>query len=779
MTRLLFPMAFLLGAAAVVMMGATFIQSDMLAFMVTAVIGAVYAIGVLELRQFRQATSTLRRSLASLSQEASDRLTALDEWLMKLHPSLYSAVRLRIEGDRVALPAPVLTPYLVSLLVMLGLLGTFVGMVETLKGAVVALEGSTELEAIRKGLTAPMAGLGLAFGTSVAGVAASAMLGLMSALSRRDRILATRQLDGKIVTVLRRFSMTHSRQETFKALQVQSQNLPEIAEKLHLLADRMEHVSNDLGEQLVANQDRFHASVETMYKDLAASVDKSLRDSIAENGRVLAESARLVGEGVRPVVQEAMANISSEISQSVQSTHLQLDRTVQAQLQTVSGQFAQTSEEVARAWQDGLAAHERSNDALIHGMSGSFGAFSDQFGRASADVLDSINKTTITWSEHQEASEKSRLDLWTDALQETQRQAASQSEKASASIIGELRTVAETQQASLKSLTLDMGTLSSELTTQLQQSAEEAISRQQQVTAAIDETARSMAESAQTSSTQMLSEMSRLLGASEALIKARVETETAWLKGHDQRMEQLTATLRNELVTLRDDEAKRGQAAVDRLIDLESTVTKHLATLGKALEDPMTRLIQTASETPRAAAEVIGQLRQEISNNIERDNSLLEERSRLMAELDAVSDSLSQASSGQLAAIEKLVDSSTEMLQQIGEQFSKNVETEVSKGSEIADHFAVSAAEISSLGEAFTVAVNLYNDSNSRLIESLRHIESTLDKSSTRSDEQLGYYVAQAREVIDYSVLTQKEIFDELRQLGVNNANSQDPAEVN
>jgi hypothetical protein len=119
------------------------------------------------------------------------------------------------------------------------------------------------------------------------------------------------------------------------------------------------------------------------------------------------------------------------------------------------------------------------------------------------------------------------------------------------------------------------------------------------------------------------------------------------------------------------------------------------------------------------------------------------------------------------------------MLQQIGEQFSRHVATEVSKGSEIADHFAVSAAEISSLGEAFSVAINLYNDSNSRLIESLRHIESSLDKSSTRSDEQLGYYVAQAREVIDYSVLTQKEIFDELRQLGVNNANAHDPAKVN
>jgi uncharacterized phage infection (PIP) family protein YhgE len=244
-------------------------------------------------------------------------------------------------------------------------------------------------------------------------------------------------------------------------------------------------------------------------------------------------------------------------------------------------------------------------------------------------------------------------------------------------------------------------------------------------------------------------------------------------------MDQLAATLQKELAALRDDESKRGQAAVDRLAVLESTVSTHLATLGKALEDPMTRLIEVASETPRAAAEVIGQLRQEISDNIERDNRLLEERSGLMAELDAVSTSLARSSAGQLAAIEKLVDSTSDRLKEISEQFSRQVDTEVTKVSEVTDHFAVSSIEISSLGEAFTLAVNLYNDSNSKLIDSLRQIESSLDRSTTRSDEQLGYYVAQAREVIDYSVLTQKEIFDELRQLRPNGADAYEHAEVN
>jgi hypothetical protein len=103
----------------------------------------------------------------------------------------------------------------VGLLVMLGMLGTFLGMVVTLNGAVFALEDTTDLPAIRSALAAPVKGLGLAFGTSVAGVAASAMLGLLSALSRRERMLTAQLLDTRIATVFRGFSLTQQRQETF------------------------------------------------------------------------------------------------------------------------------------------------------------------------------------------------------------------------------------------------------------------------------------------------------------------------------------------------------------------------------------------------------------------------------------------------------------------------------------------------------------------------------------------------------------------------------------
>ena len=48
---------------------------------------------------------------------------------------------------------------------------------------------------------------------------------------------------------------------------------------------------------------------------------------------------------------------------------------------------------------------------------------------------------------------------------------------------------------------------------------------------------------------------------------------------------------------------------------------------------------------------------------------------------------------------------------------------------------------------------------------SRQQIGSALEQSGARSDEQLAYYVAQAREVVDLSVLSQKQIIEELQQL--------------
>ena len=80
---------------------------------------------------------------------------------------------------------------------------------------------------------------------------------------------------------------------------------------------------------------------------------------------------------------------------------------------------------------------------------------------------------------------------------------------------------------------------------------------------------------------------------------------------------------------------------------------------------------------------------------------------------------------------------------------------------------SASALEIASLGDAFAAAVDAFGANNTQMAERLQTIERALEKSLLRSDEQLAYYVAQAREVVDLSLLAQRQIVDDLRQLEV------------
>ena len=119
MNRILYSVAFVTGLVAIGWVGAGYVHANTLALAITALIAAFYLIGSLELRRFDQATGT-DRALARLAEPPA----SLGDWLGRC-PLVRSAVRLRIEGERVALPGPALTPYLVGLLVLLGMLGTF------------------------------------------------------------------------------------------------------------------------------------------------------------------------------------------------------------------------------------------------------------------------------------------------------------------------------------------------------------------------------------------------------------------------------------------------------------------------------------------------------------------------------------------------------------------------------------------------------------------------------------------------------------------------------
>ena len=771
-----FMAAFVLGLAAVAWVGAGFFGTSWLALAMTLVIAGVYVAGAWELKQFRTATATLAQALAKLDAAPHN----LGDWLAGLHPALQNAVRSRVEGERVALPGPALTPYLVGLLVMLGMLGTFLGMVVTFKGAVFALEGSTDLQAIRSALAAPIKGLGLAFGTSVVGVATSAMLGLMSAISRRERLDVVRRLDASINTVLRPFSLVHQRQETFKALQQQAHALPEVVDKVQSMMDRMEQRGQLLDTQLLEQQANFHRDVGVAYTGLADTVGTSLKDS-------LTASAKIAGESLQPVVEAAMAEMAAES----QRMHTRLSEVVQvqvlAQVEGLSAQFGATARTVSDTWTAALQNHTRTSDAQAQGLDRALASFTDTFAERSGALLATVSSNLTQSQADQALAEQQRLATWTQSFDTMAAGLQGEWQRVGAEAFAQHQAVCQTLEKTASDITAHSGQHTHQaleaMATFVAQAEELGRVRAETETrwlaqhdarmaqaadvwrTTLEKTASDITERSSEHAGQTLGAMEKLMAQSEDLGRVRTETEARWLAQQEDHMQKVASVWRTELGALRAEEDVRGQAAVDRLGALQAALALQLATLGTALEEPMTRLVKITAEVPQAAAEVIAQLRQEMTRLTERDNIALEERTGLVEKISTLLQTIDHAADEQRAAMTSLVESTSGMLTQASGQFTQMLDAQSGKAADVAAHVSSSAVELASLGESFQHSVQLFNASNEKLMDNLQRIESTVSQSMARSDEQLAYYVAQAREVIDLSITSQQGIVEDLRQL--------------
>ncbi|MGY0558421.1 MULTISPECIES: DUF802 domain-containing protein [unclassified Lysobacter] len=523
---------FLLGLLAVGWIGAGYVGSNLLGVGVTMMIGACYLAGALELHRYRHASATLTRAVADAGSAVSD----LGDWLGRLHPSLRNAVRLRIEGERVPLPGPALTPYLVGLLVLLGMLGTLMGMMATLRGTGLALESASDLAAIRGSLGAPVKGLAFAFGTSIAGVASSAMLGLLSALCRRERLQAVQQLDVEVATTLRPHSQAWRRDEAFQLLQQQTALMPTLVDRLQSMMTSLEQHNLTASERLATQQQEFHARAEASHERLAASLEQTLKTGVSDN-------AQAVVAALQPVVTTTMAGLARETA----SLHTQVSQAVQQQLDGLSTGIETVTSAVAEHWTAAVAEQRQANNTLVADLGGT-------------------------------------------------------------------------------------------------------LARQQTL---------------------------------------------------------------NEQLAARNEQA--------------------LATAATNFDDRAGALVHVLQQ---AHAQLQTQMESRDQHRLAQWTDafgvMVEERTRLLGSLETLLNAVNHASTEQSTA---------------------------------AAHVSAGAVEVASLGDAFGAAVQVFGTSTDALAERLQHIETALDKSMSRSDEQLAYYVAQAREVVDLSLLSQKQIIGELQHL--------------
>lgn len=754
MTKLLSLAAFVAGLATVGWVGAGYLASHPLALAVTLLIAAFYVLGALELLRFARATEALAGALQSLSATPA----RLDDWLAPLPPALRSAVRQRIEGARAGLPGPVLASYLSGLLVLLGMLGTFAGMVVALNGTGAALAGAEGLAAIRDALSAPVRGLGLAFGTSVAGVAASAMLGLMTALCRRDRIQAAQQLDAAMASTLRPFSSQHQREASLRLLEQQAGLMPEVVERIQACMAALERQQQSLNERLVADQARFYRETESAYTGLASRVEHALAVSAAD-------SAARVGAAIQPAIEATLAGLARESTR----LHDGMAQQVRQQLDGLAAQFGDATAAVSSQWTRALADHQRTSEATTRALGEALAQFTQGFEQRSAALAEGLAGRLAQQSDALSAR-------WDEALAQQARvggQLAAQHQQAlqvaadglvrhAATLQGSVDQAHEALQSRLAAQeaqrlaqwTQSLQAVAATLREEWRAASALAAAQWQQLGDVLGRTVLEVGAGAEAQAARMLEQIER-----------RSVQDEARLASWTQALQSLAATLREEWQAAGAQATAQQQQVSDSLARAASDIARQMETQAQSTLGEVGRLVQAASEAPRAAAEVMGELRQKLADGMVRDNAMLEERGRILETLSTLLEAARHASAEQRGAIDALVSASSGLMERASSRFAETLEAQATRLDGVAAQITGSAVEVASLGEAFGGAVQLFGESNGQLLAQLQRIETAMAKSLARSDEQLDYYVAQAREVIELSIGAQKQTMDELQRL--------------
>ncbi|WP_313204577.1 DUF802 domain-containing protein [Stenotrophomonas sp.] len=723
---------FLVGLLAVCWIGIGYVAVHPLGAAVAAIIAACYIAGGVELYRYRQASNGLRTALNDLG-AAKD---ALAPWLERVPVGLRNAVRLRVEGERIALPGPVLTPYLVGLLVLLGMLGTLLGMMDTLRGTGLALQSATDMAAIRGSLASPVQGLAVAFGTSIAGVASSAMLGLLSALLRRDRLQVVQQLDRAIAGELHPYSQAWQRGESLRLLQAQSAALPALVDRLQAMTSAFEQHSTAANERLLTGQSDFLTHSQALQERLAVSLQQSLREGAEA-------SAAAVAGALQPMAESTLAALANH----GQALHARVESAVQQQLAGLSEGFERSRVATEASWARIIAEQTQAQQALVADLRQHLQAFSDGQGAQAETVLARI-------VERLQADAAGNTEAW--------RAAAEQQQAVNAALV-------ERQQQALQLVGAQLDTQAQALLQALDERhaagqsllQDHEAQRSQDWQAAQAAAASAHAELQAGLDAREQQRQARWDAVAAELQQAHIALQTQLQAGDEQRLQQWSTALDAIAQGL----AERQQQVCETLASTAQQIGENGRAQASATLAEVSTLLQTAADAPKAAAEVINELRSTLSESLARDNKMLEERGHLLATVQTLLEAINHASHEQRSAVDALVSGSAELLERVGSRFTDHIAAETSKLDGIAEHLSGGATEVSQLAGTFGAAVEQFGAASTELSGRLEQIGGALDASLARSDEQLAYYVAQAREVVDLSLLSQKQVMEELQQL--------------
>jgi hypothetical protein len=242
-----------------------------------------------------------------------------------------------------------ITSYLISLLVFLGLIGTFwglLGTISSIKGTIDSLtvtsgDVSSLFEDLKKGLAAPLGGMGTAFSSSLFGLAGSVILGFIQLQTTQAQNRFLNELEEWLssITNLSRSSShipseggtmpaymvalleqsTENMEKLQKTITRSEENRSETAIVLHKLSEQL----NDFSDAQEKNQ----ISQNNMIKEISANLNNSASESDEINAKKNISQLQNIGAQLKYLTSETIKG-QSGLNEQLRSEFQLLSKTI-------------------------------------------------------------------------------------------------------------------------------------------------------------------------------------------------------------------------------------------------------------------------------------------------------------------------------------------------------------------------------------------------------------------------------------------------------------------
>lgn len=271
--------------------------------------------------------------------------------------SILESVGTRIEEARDV------TRYLTSLLIFLGLLGTFYGLATTVPGVVDTIralapkngEGASEVfERLMTGLESQLGGMGTAFSSSLIGLAGSLVLGLLELFVSHGQNRFYRELEEWISSITRL---------SFAGAEGSDGETSAVAEILDHMAEQMDQLQAMFTETQMAS-----AQGAARLDALAGALNRLAQETAAEreDRQAQTQALRQIAGGQSRLIEALDA--LTERTEAAQNDDT--DAEIRMRLRSIDGQLPRLLEEIAAGRQESMAEMRGGLAALTRALIG-------------------------------------------------------------------------------------------------------------------------------------------------------------------------------------------------------------------------------------------------------------------------------------------------------------------------------------------------------------------------------------------------------------------------